>query len=152
MTMRSLTLGTVLAVAFSFAWLGAPGEAVAQAKTVKCRMTYDVSGWSIIYRRQTGTGKVTCSNGQTANVRISTHGGGATFGTSTADGGRGTFAAVRDISDVYGGYFEVAAHGAAGAGGDARAMFNGRTSLSLAGSGGGIGFGVAFGYFGIHKP
>jgi hypothetical protein len=147
MTIRILALCAVMA----FAWMGVPDDAAAQAKSVQCRLTYDIAGWSFFYRYQSGTGKVTCSNGQSANVNIRVHGGGATLGTSTATAGHGGFGAVRDISDVYGGYFEVAAHGSAGVGGGARAMFKGAAALSLVSSGNGVGAGVTMGYFGI-KP
>ena len=115
----------------------------------KCRMTYDLSGWAVIYKTSKGTGRITCDNGQAANVRISTHGGGATVGTSTVVGGRGVFSGAGDIEELYGTYVEATAHAGAGASSDARAMTKGNVSLSLAGTGQGFNVGVAFGGFTI---
>ena len=49
-------------------------------KMVKCRMVYDLKGWSVFYKTAEGSGRVTCSNGQSANVKIRVTGGGLTFG------------------------------------------------------------------------
>ena len=40
---------------------------VAHADTAKvdCRMKFSMSGWSAFYKRASGTGTVTCNNGQT---------------------------------------------------------------------------------------
>ena len=37
-----------------------------------CRLKYDLKGWSVIYRTSKGSGKITCENGQSSKVRIST--------------------------------------------------------------------------------
>jgi hypothetical protein len=124
------------------------GPASAGALT-KCRLSYDVKGWSVIYKTSKGTGQVTCENGQSASVRISTHGGGATIGTTEVIGGKGAFSGVRDIEEVYGTYVEATAHAGAGASTDARAMTKGDVSLSLVGTGRGLNLGVAVGGFTI---
>ncbi len=115
----------------------------------KCRLKYDLKGWAVIYKTSKGTGRITCENGQSANVRISTHGGGATLGTTEVIGGRGRFSGARDIDELYGTYVEVTAHAGAGASSDARAMTKGDVSLSLAGTGRGLNLGVALGAFTI---
>lgn len=122
------------------------GSAVAMTK---CKMTYDLKGWSVFYKTSRGTGHITCSNGQEANVNIVTHGGGLTFGRTKVIGGGGEFSKVEDISDLYGSYGEATVHAGAGASANARAMFKGNVNLTLSGMGQGINLGVAFGSFKI---
>jgi hypothetical protein len=122
----------------------------ASAKMTKCRMTYSLKGWSLIYKTSTGTGQIRCSNGQRASVRITTHGGGLSVGTSEVVDGRGVFSQVRRIDELFGGYAEVDAHAGAGAASDARTMMSRRANLSLVGTGHGISLGVALGSFSIH--
>lgn len=125
------------------------GGATSAFAMTKCRMTYDLKGWSAIYKTSRGTGHITCSNGQEATVDIVTHGGGVTFGTSKVIGGKGDFSEVEDISGVYGSYGEATVHAGAGASANARVMFKGNVSLALSGVGQGINFGIAFGSFKI---
>lgn len=138
-------VGTLVAAAAAALLLSAP----ASAEMVKCRMKYDLSGWSFIYRYGQGTGHITCSNGQASKVRITTNGGGATLGTEKVLGGTGIFSQVTDISDLYGTYVEAGAHAGAGGSADARAMMKGNVNLSLSGVGQGINLGIAFGAFNI---
>ena len=56
-----------------------------------------------------GEGKVTCSNGQTAAVHVSSHGGGFTIGKSDIVGGKGTFSDVKGIDEVFGTYVQAGA-------------------------------------------
>jgi hypothetical protein len=128
--------------------VGSAGPAASREMT-DCRMTFDLEGWSIFYKHAKGDGRITCTNGQAANVRIVTHGGGPTFGTERVINGRGTFSAVEDISDLYGGYAEAAVHAGAGGSADARVLMKGNVSLTLAGTGQGINLGIAFGSFRI---
>jgi hypothetical protein len=127
------------------------GGATSASAMTKCKMTYDLKGWSVFYKTSRGTGRISCSNGQAANVAIVTHGGGLTFGKSKVTGGTGTFSEVQDISHVFGSYGEATAHAGAGASSDARVMFKDDVSLSLAGTGQGINIGVAFGSFKITR-
>ncbi len=122
---------------------------VASAQLAKCRISYDLKGWSVFYKTSKGTGRITCTNGQSADVRLRAHGGGVTFGTIEVIGGKGRFSSVRDIADLYGTYVEATAHAGAGGSTDARAMMKGEVSLSLAGTGQGVNLGVAFGGFTI---
>jgi hypothetical protein len=123
--------------------------APAWAEMTKCRMKYDLDGWSFIYRYGQGSGHITCSNGQAANVLITTNGGGATLGTEKVMGGTGIFSQVSDISQLYGTYVEAGVHAGAGGSADARAMMKGNVNLSLSGVGQGINLGIAFGAFNI---
>ena len=121
----------------------------ASAEMIKCRLKYDLKGWSVFYEHSTGTGRVSCSDGQAANVNIVTHGGGATFGTHRVIGGRGVFSAVHDIEELYGAYAEAVAHAGAGDSADARAMMKRTVSLALAGTGQGLNLGLSLGSFSI---
>ena len=123
----------------------------ASAEMIKCQLKYDLEGWSVLYKHSTGTGRISCSNGQAADVKIVTHGGGVTFGTQRVIGGSGVFSAVHDIEEIYGSYAEAIAHAGAGGSADARAMTKGRVSLSLVGRGQGLNLGIALGSFRI-KP
>jgi hypothetical protein len=122
---------------------------VASAQLAKCQISYDLKGWSVFYNTSKGKGRITCSNGQSANVGLSARGGGVTFGRFEVTGGTGTFSSVRDIAELYGTYVEATAHAGAGGSTDARVMSKGEVSLSLAGTGRGVNLGVAFGGFTI---
>ena len=122
---------------------------VVSAQLTKCRISYDLEGWSVFYETSKGTGRISCTNGQSAKVRLSAHGGGVTFGTFKVIGGKGTFSGVRDITDLYGNYVEATVHAGAGGSTGARVMAKGDVNLSLAGSGQGVSLGFAFGAFTI---
>ena len=123
----------------------------ALAEPTRCFLTYDVEGWSILYKVARGTGHIDCRDGQTADVAIVAHGGGFTLGTQDVKQGRGRFSGTESIADLYGTYVEAAAHAGIGSGVsvDARAMFKGNKRLSLTGTGSGISLGLAFGGFTI---
>lgn len=138
----------VLGVTFACAGLllAAPAES---AELIKCRLSYSLEGWSFIYKHARGTGRITCSNGTTSQVRIVTQGGGPTIGSQRVTDGKGVFSAVRDIEELYGTYAEADAHAGAGGSVDARVLVKGNVSLSLRGTGQGLNIGVAFGSFQI---
>ncbi len=121
----------------------------ASAQLTKCHISYDLEGWSVFYKTSKGTGRITCSNGQSGNVSLSAHGGGVTLGKFKVIGGKGTFSSVRDIADLYGTYVEATVHAGVGGSTDARAMAKGEVNLTLAGTGQGLNLGVAFGGFTI---
>jgi len=123
--------------------------APAFAGDVSCRLSFDMSGWSVLYKTASGTGHVRCSNGQAMAVRISAKGGGLTVGKSEIRGGRGEFSAVRDIRELLGTYAAAEAHAGAVKSSKAQAMTKGDVSLALAGTGEGWDLGVAFGAFTI---
>jgi hypothetical protein len=111
----------------------------------RCRMTFDLKGWSVFYRRAKGTGVIRCDNGQNAHVRLSAHGGGVTFGKNEIKDGHGTFTKVEDISKLFGSYATSEAHAGASKSADAQAMTRGKVSLALSGTGEGYDLGFAFG-------
>ena len=63
-----------------------------------------MSGWSAFYKRASGTGTVTCNNGQTANVKLEARGGGLTAGKSSIENGTGEFSNVKNIEEIFGSY------------------------------------------------
>lgn len=138
-----------LAIALSMTACVLLAGPAASAQLTKCKISYDLKGWSVFYKTSKGTGRITCTNGQSADVDLRAHGGGLTFGKFEVTGGKGTFSSVRDIADLYGTYVEATAHAGAGASTDARVMAKGEVSLSLAGTGQGVNIGIAFGGFTI---
>ena len=118
----------------------------------KCEMTFNLKGWSFIYKTMKGTGKVTCANGQSATVAIETHAGGLTAGKSEIDDGKGTFSSVKDISEIYGSYAVGEAHAGATQSAAASVMTKGEISLAITGTGRGVDIGVTLGAFTIKKP
>ncbi len=115
----------------------------------QCHLNFSLSSWSVFYKRGKGSGTISCDNGQSSSVAISTHGGGITFGKSKITHGHGTFSKVHDIHDLYGGYAESEAHAGASGSADAHAMWNGDVSLAISGSGKGWDLGFDFGKFKI---
>ena len=116
---------------------------------IKCKLRYDLKGWSVFYKSGRGSGDVTCDNGETAKVSIRTHAGGLTFGKSEIVNGHGSFTKVKDITEIYGSYALAEAHGGAAKSGGAQALTKGNVSLSIAGSGHGVDLGLAVGKFTI---
>jgi hypothetical protein len=139
---RNLAIATLLGAGL----LTAPALAQAPSSNINCTMGFGVTGWSVFYKKADGTGNVSCSNGQRAQVKIHVSGGGLSFGKSDLQG-TGTFSVVRDISEIYGAYASTAAHAGAVKSGEAQAMTKGPVSLSLTGTGRGFDVGFYFGKF-----
>jgi len=133
----------VLVLACAAAFVPAP----AAARTLTCKLTYDLAGWSVFYKTASGHGTVRCSNGQHLAVNIRAKGGGLTFGKTKITNGSGEFSNVHDIQDVLGAYANAEAHAGAAKSTGAIAMTKGDVSLALAGKGEGWNIGVAFGKF-----
>lgn len=123
--------------------------APAAARDTACRLDFDMSGWSVFYKTASGTGRVSCDNGQSMAVRIEARGGGLTVGKSEIRGGRGEFSAVDSINEVLGTYASAEAHAGVVKSSKAQVMTKGEVSLALAGTGEGVDLGVAFGAFTI---
>ncbi len=121
------------------------------AETTDCQMTYNLKSWSAFYKTSKGSGTITCTNGQTANVKISAKGGGLTAGKSEVREGTGKFSEVADIRELFGTYVTASAAAGAVKSSEAQAMTKGEVSLGLAGTGTGIELGVSFGKFTITK-
>lgn len=119
---------------------------------VDCTMDFTLKGWSVFYRTAKGHGKVSCDNGESADVIIRAKGGGITFGKTEILDGHGVFSEVRDISEIFGSYAEATAHAGAVRSAGATALTKGEVSLALSGTGRGMDLGIAFGRFTISRP
>lgn len=131
--------------------LAATATPASAAGPIDCKLRFDLSGWSVFYKTGTGSGTVTCDNGQSMAVQIRTKGGGLTFGKTEIRDGRGEFSGIHSINDVLGTYATAEAHASAGRSGKAQVMTKGDVSLALAGKGEGWSLGVAFGKFVISR-
>jgi hypothetical protein len=116
---------------------------------VKCQMEFNLKSWSALYKQGKGSGTITCNNGQSAAVKIKTHGGGITFGKDKIINGHGSFSKVHDIHELFGGYAESEAHAGAKKSATAKAIWNGDIGLTLTGTGKGWDLGFDFGQFKI---
>ncbi len=143
MRIRSLIVALFLA--------GAVSLPAAAAPSVKCEMKFTLSGWSAFYKTASGNGLVTCSNGETARVKLTAKGGGITFGKSTITDAIGKFSEVNGIGEVFGTYVQAEAHAGAVKSSNASAMTKGEVSLALSGTGQGVDLGISFGKFVIEK-
>lgn len=122
-----------------------------RAAEIDCEMRFNLSGWSAFYKRSSGTGTITCTNGQRMNVTLEARGGGISFGKSRIENGIGEFSGVRDINELVGGYASAEAHAGAGASAKGQVVTKGEVSLALSGTGKGWDLGVAFGSFVIKR-
>ena len=128
--------------------LGYSAVAVAQDKapaTAKCTMKFNLKGWSVFYKTAQGSGRVTCSNGEKANVKIDVTGGGLTFGKMDILDGNGTFSEILHIDEIFGTYVAAEAHAGAVKSAQASVYTKGEISLALTGTGRGVNIGIDFG-------
>ncbi len=144
------TLLFISAFLFTFVLSGSMTLSEGAEKETKCKLAFSLKGWSVFYETASGAGTVTCSNGQTARVKIDVKGGGLTAGKSSVKG-TGTFSAVSDIKEIFGSYAKAEAHAGAVKSAGAQVMTKGEVSLAIAATGKGFDLGVAFGRFSI-KP
>ena len=123
----------------------------AQAREISCKMTFNLSGWSLFYKTAKGTGNVRCDNGQSMQVKLRAKGGGLTAGKTSVKNGIGAFTGVNKISDILGHYGTAEAHAGAEKSASAQVVTKGDVSLALSGKGKGWNLGVAFGAFIIER-
>ena len=123
--------------------------AVHAQKKTDCKLTFEMSGWSAFYKTASGTGRITCDNGQSMNVSVNAKGGGLTFGKQKIEDGVGEFSGVKDIKELLGNYAQAEAHAGAAKSSGANVMTKGDVQLALAGTGKGWDLGIAFGKFTI---
>ncbi len=123
----------------------------AHAKPTKCHIRYSLKGWAVVYQSASGTGTITCDNGQSAKVVLKSKGGGVAFGEEKILEGEGAFSDVGDISELFGHYAAVVADAGSGKEADSQVMTKGKVSLALAGKGKGMEVGISFGDFDITK-
>src|SRR5262245_31830505 len=151
-SVRSFILGGVIVAGALLAGcsLFAPTPAQAAAN-VKCSMTFTMKGWSAFYKTASGTGTITCDNGQSMHVKLSAKGGGLTVGKSSIEEGHGEFSAVAGLNEILGSYAAAEAHAGAVQSASGQVMTKGEVSLALSGKGRGFDLGVAFGKLTISK-
>lgn len=116
-----------------------------------CKLTFSLTGWSLIYKHADGVGTVTCEDGKSMPVKISVKGGGLTAGKWHIDHGKGKFTDVHVISDVLGRYVQGGAHAGVVKSAEAQVLTKGTVSLALAGHGEGVNLGVDVGAFTISR-
>jgi hypothetical protein len=132
--MRNLIIIGVLAMLIGFS-----AVVVAQDKapaTAKCHMKFNLKGWSVFYKTAEGRGRVTCNNGEKANVKINLTGGGLTFGKMDILDGNGVFSEVIHINEIFGAYLAAEAHAGVVKSVQASVYTKGEISLALSGTGG----------------
>ncbi|MHB1283299.1 MAG: hypothetical protein ACYCZI_05395 [Metallibacterium scheffleri] len=149
MTKRYLPLLGVLTVFAASAMI--PQYAAAAGANLDCKMHFQTTSWSVIYKHVEGTGLVTCANGASMHVKITAQGVGLTAGKSRIDNGVGTFTDVHTIDDVLGAYAQGEANAGLVKSGSAQILTKGTVSLALAGSGQGIDLGISVGKFTISR-
>ena len=133
---------------------GCSATAVAQEKAAaaaKCNMKFNLKGWSAFYKTADGSGRVVCSNGEKANVKINVTGGGLTFGKMDIRDGNGTFSEVIHINEIFGPYVAAEVHAGAVKSAQASVYTKGEISLALTGTGRGMNIGIDFGKLEISK-
>lgn len=145
--MKPVWIGAVASVAMmSFITLAQP----ARGGSTKCAMKYSLAGWSAGYSTASGSGTITCDNGESARVSLRATGGGLTAGRSKIKGS-GTFSEVGDISELFGSYASADVHAGMGGSSAAQVVTKGTVSLAFSGTGKGIDLGLTFGEFVIEK-
>ena len=139
---------SAIILACSFGLAAAPAFA---GEDINCKLDYELTGWSLVYKHTTGTGVVRCDNGQSMPVKVSAKAVGLTAGKWKIDNGNGRFTDVHDIRDVLGRYAQASANAGVIKSGEAQVLSKGPVSLALAGGGEGMNLGVDIGAFTIKQ-
>ncbi len=133
------------------AWSSAFAADDPSVKPKDCDMTYNLKGWSAVYKTAKGEGTITCNNGESAQVEINVKGGGLTFGKTDIYKGKAEISGVQSINDIYGSYAMGSAHAAVVKAGAVAVMTKGNVSIALSGAGEGMDVGIDFSDFMIKK-
>ena len=144
--MKTLLAASTLAIAL----VAAPNVGARDAD-IDCKLDYQLTSWSLVYKHASGRGMVHCDNGQTLPVKITAQGLGLTAGKWKIDNGKGRFSDVHNIREVYGNYAQASASAGVVKSAETQLLSKGNVSLALAGGGEGINLGVEVGAFHI-KP
>lgn len=133
--------------------LAAVATSAAQAAeaNLDCKLKYNLSGWSLIYKHTTGAGEVRCADGSWMRVHVRAKALGLTAGKWKIDHGTGAFTDVHRITDVLGDYVQASANAGVVKSGEAQVLTKGPVSLALAGDGRGVNIGVDIGKFTISR-
>ena len=116
-----------------------------------CKLDYQLTGWSLVYKHTTGTGTVRCNNGQVLPVKVTAKAVGLTAGKWHIDNGVGRFTDVHRIDEVLGRYAQASANAGVIKSGEAQVLTKGPVSLALAGGGEGMNLGVDIGAFTLKR-
>ncbi len=143
--------GAILAGLMMTAGAVATPQAQAAEATLDCKLSFNLTGWSLIYKHANGEGTVSCANGQSMPVKLTVKGGGLTAGKWHIDDGKGRFSDVHKIDDVLGRYVQGEAHAGMVKSSTAQVLSKGTVSLALAGTGEGVNLGVDVGAFTISR-
>ncbi|CAG7857088.1 hypothetical protein MCAMS1_01807 [biofilm metagenome] len=111
---------------------------------ITCKINFKLSGWSFVYKQYDGSGAVRCSNGQQAQVKLASKGGGFTIGVSEIEG-TGIFSELKDIREIYGTFVSLEGHAGVVKSAAGQVLTKGVVSLAMSGEGRGIDIGVAIG-------
>ncbi|MGY6276848.1 hypothetical protein [Methylomonas sp. MgM2] len=133
--------GLVIAIFTGLASMPATAQ---QGGMTSCTMTYKMNGWSLVYKRYDGVGHISCSNGQRAQVGLSSNSIGFTIGKSEIEG-TGVFSEVRNLNEIYGHYVSLGGHAGVTKSVDGQVLTSGEISLVLSGQGRGVDLGVTLG-------
>jgi hypothetical protein len=145
--MRNLTVLSLAATLF----LPVTASAGAPAAMTKCTMSFTLAGWSALYKTASGHGRITCADGEAADVVIDVKGGGLTFGKSEILEGKGSFSDVKGLAETLGSYAAAEAHAGAVTSVQAAAYTKGEVSLAVTGKGRGVDLGIDFGSLTISR-
>ncbi|TCV92041.1 hypothetical protein EC912_10832 [Luteibacter rhizovicinus] len=137
---KRMTGLAVLALAAAGMFSAQPARA--DDANLKCHMTFNLKGWSAIYKHAEGAGTVRCENGQKANVKIEINGAGLSAGKWRINDGKGDITHVKTIDDVFGDYAMANADAGVVKSAGASILTKGTVSLALAGTGEGINLGI----------
>jgi hypothetical protein len=122
------------------------GSAPALAEDeVSCEMDFSMKGWAVVITEGKGEGKVVCSNGETAEVAIASHGIGLSAGKAELVHARGEFTGVSRLEDLLGTYSSQTRTGGAGEAGGVALLTKGSVSLTVYAKGEGMGISTALG-------
>ncbi len=146
--MNKTTLSLLFAAICAAGLSAAPARAAAD---LDCKLDYNLTGWSLVYKHTTGTGMVRCDNGSVMPVKVSAKALGLTAGKWHIDNGNGKFSDVHTIADVLGRYAQASANAGVVKSGEAQVLTKGPVSLALAGGGEGMNIGVDIGAFTIER-
>ena len=124
---------------------------VANAKSTKCTLKFDLREWAAVYESAKGSGTITCDNGQSARVTIQSKGGGLSVGKFKISDGRGSFTDVSSIDQLFGKYVAADTNAGARKAADAWVMTKDTVSLALSGTGEGWELGFSVDEFTITK-
>lgn len=150
--MKNLLSGAILSGLMVAGSLAAATPAQAAEATLDCKLHFNLTGWSLIYKHADGKGTVSCANGQSMPVKITVKGGGLSAGKWHIDDGTGKFTDVHRMEDVLGRYIQGEAHAGMVKSASAQVLSKGTVSLAIAGTGEGVNLGVDVSAFTISRP